>query len=390
MRQNKKDDGPAEYADGGRRDFMKGAATAAGVLGAAGLASALTPTAVSSKSREASQESSASQSAVADCRSSLAFQNSVPESLKVVSQYFQALSERNIDGMAQLLHFPFLTHEGPEAKLVGSREELISSPPPSMNVTAKGDSKIMPGAYDILDFVQMHIYCPVGAGLTLEYSRFDPRGAKIFSCHGLYGVTNNDGKWGIEWVSTIFKPANQVGRDQAYNDPILNTALHENHRDHVMARKYNDLPELRQTVFDPYPHGSLSLGPSIVRDADGKTRQEYRVEGVKTRLRYSSGDTQEEMGKQTFGQTQFAKSSGEAIGGWALSIETPDTRMLYSSAEKGHFYSGYFRYTEDGSIISEHRYLGALVNWNGHWYGNDISRIIGQVVYHDRSSDVRS
>jgi hypothetical protein len=389
MRQDKGNT-PTEYTDGGRRDFMKGAATAAGVLGAAGLASAWTPSAAPLETREPSPQSDTSPSGVADCRSSVAFQNSVPESLKVVSQYFQALSERNIDGMAQLMHFPFLTHEGPEAKLVRTPAELISSPPPSMNVTGKGDSKIMAGAYDILDFVQMHIYCPVGTGLTLEYSRFDPRGTKVFSCHGLYGVTNNDGKWGIEWVSTIFKPANQVGRDQAYNDPILNTALHENHRDHVMARKYNDLPELRQTVFDPYPHGSLSLGPSLVRDAAGKTHQEYLIEGVKTRLRYSSGDTEEEIEKQTFGQAQFAKSSGEAVGGWALSIETPDTRMLYASAEKGHFYSGFFRYTEDGSIISEHRYLGALVNWNGHWYGNDISRIIGQVVYHDRSNDLRS
>jgi hypothetical protein len=389
MKQNK-GDAPSEHADSGRRDFMRGAATAAGVLGATRLASALTPPVVPLQPREPAQEAATPESGVADCRSPLAFQNSLPESVKVVSEYFQALSERNINGMADLMHFPFLTHEGPEAKLVRTREELISSPPLSMNVTGKGDSKIVAGAYDILDYVQTYIYSPVGAGLTLEYTRFDRRGAKIFSCHGLYGVTNNDGKWGIEWVSTIFKPANQVGRDTWYNDPILNTAIHENHRDHVMARKYNDLAELRQTVFDPYPHGSLSLGPTAVRDASGKAHQEYRVEGVKTRLRYSSGDTQEEMEKQTFGQAQFARSSGEAIGGWALSIETPDTRMLYASAEKGHFYSGYFRYTEDGSIISEHRYLGTLVNWKGHWYGNDISRVIGQVTYHDRSNDLPS
>jgi hypothetical protein len=378
------------YANNGRRDFMKGAATAAGMLGAVGFASALAPPAdASPQTPQTSQDRSQSQG-VTDCRSPQAFQSSVPESLKLLSQYFQALSERNLDGMAELMHYPFLTHEGPEAQLVQSREQFISSPPLSMNVTGKGNSKIMPGAYDILDFVQMHIYSPVGAGLSMEYSRFDPRGTRIFSCHGLYGITNNDGKWGIEWVSTIFKPANQVGRDQLYNYPILDAALHENHRDHVMARMYDDLSELRESVFDPFPHGSVSLGPSIVRDASGRTRQEYRIEGVKTRLRYSKGDSREEMDKQSFGQTQFARTSGAGVGAWALSIEVPDTRMLYASAEKGHFYSGYYRYTEDGSIISEHRYLGALVNWNGHWYGNDISRIIGQVDYHDRSNDVHS
>jgi len=389
MKEKSTDRGEGQ-TNNGRRDFVKGVTTA-GLLGAVGIASTLTASAeASSKVPQSPEDRSRSRSGIIDCRSPLAFQDSVPASLKILSQYFQALSDRKLDGMAELMHFPFLAHEGPEAQLVQSREELISSPPRSMNVSGKGPSKIAPGAYDILDFIQMHIYSPVGAGLSLEYSRFAPNGTKIFSCHGLYGVTNNDGKWGIEWVSTIFKPANQVGRDQWYNYPILNTALHENHRDHVMARRYNDLPELRQTVFDPFPHGSLSLGPSVVRDATGKTRQEYRTEGVMSRLRYSTGDTQEEMDKQTFGQAQFSRTSGESVGGWALSIETPDTRMLYASAEKGHFYSGYYRYTEDGSIISEHRYLGALVNWKGKWYGNDISRIIGQVVYQDRSNDTRS
>jgi len=389
MKQKSTDEGEWQ-TNNGRRDFVKGVTTA-GLLGAVGIASTLTGQAdASSNVPQSPGGRSRSRGGVMDCRSPLSFQDSVPNSLKILSQYFQALSERKLDGMAELMHFPFLTHEGPEAQLVHNRGELISSPPRSMNVTAKGRSKIAPGAYDILDFIQMHIYSPVGAGLSLEYSRFAPNGTKIFSCHGLYGVTNNDGKWGIEWVSTIFKPANQVGRDQSYNYPILNTAIHESHRNHVMARKYDDLSELRQSVFDPFPHGSLSLGPSVVRDATGKPRQEYRIEGVTSRLRYSNGDTQAEMDKQTFGQAQFSKTSGEDVGGWALSIEIPDTRMLYASAEKGHFYSGYYRYTEDGSIISEHRYLGALVNWKGKWYGNDISRIIGQVVYQDRSNDIRS
>jgi hypothetical protein len=382
----KNSDTPDGHAENSRREFMKGA-TAAGLLGAAGLASAL---AAPGASPNAQENSGQPQADATDSRSTRSFRDSVPQSTKMLSQYFQALSERNLDGMAQLVHFPFLTHEGPQAQLVENHEQLISSPPLSMNVTGKGNSKIVPGAFDILDSVQVHIFSPVGAGASLEYSRFDPRGHKIFSCHGLYGITNNDGKWGIEWMSTIFKPANQVGRDQSYNDPIISTAIHENHRDHVMARKFNNLPELRQSVFDPYPHGSLSLGPTPVRDATGRVKREYQIEGVKTRLRYSKGDTQEEMDKQTFGEAQFAKNSGASVGGWALSIEIPETRVLYASAEKGHFYSGYYRYTEDGTVISEYRYVGALVNWEGRWYGNDISRTIGQVLYHDRSYDVRS
>lgn len=376
-------------ANSGRREFMK-SATAAGFLGATGLASALAAPDPLSAGQQSPQHPRQSQADVTDSRATSSFQNSIPESMKILSQYFQALSERNLDGMAQLMHFPFLTHEGPQAQLVENREQLISTPPLSMNVSGKGASKIAPGAYDILDSVQVHIYSPVGTGASLEYSRFDPHGNKVFSCHGLYGITNNDGKWGVEWASTIFKPADQDGRDQSYNYRIISTALHESHRNHVMARKYHNLPELRQSVFDPYPHGSLSLGPTLVHDATGKAKREYRIEGVKTRLRYSKGDTQEEMDKQTFGEAQFAKTSGAEVGGWALSIEIPQTRVLYASAEKGHFYSGYFRYTEDGTVISEYRYLGALVNWDGRWYGNDISRTIGQILYHDRSNDIHS
>jgi hypothetical protein len=246
-----------------------------------------------------------------------------------------------------------------------------------MNVTGKGESKLKPGAFDILDSIQSHVYGPVGAGLSLQYSRFEPNGNKIFECHGLYAVTNNDGKWGIEWASTIFKPANQVGRDEWYNYPIINYALHESHRDHVMARKYGYLVDLRRTVFDPYPHASVSVSG-------------LRVKGIKSRLRFSPGDTEAERDKQDYGQANFADRAGGGFGKWALSIETPDTRMLYASAEKGHFTSGFYRYTEDGTVISDQRYMGALVNRKGVWYGNDTSRVINGMSYRHHVNDANS
>jgi hypothetical protein len=376
-----------------RRNFVKGAA---GLLGIVGMSSALGQPATAGPAAPAPESQAGNPAAFPrgggppDCRATASFQSSIPEATKVLTQYFAALSDRNLDGMSQQLHYPFVTYEGRDGVLVETREQLISNPPLSMNVTGKGGSKLKPGAYDILDSIQAHVFSPVGAGLSLQYNRFDRAGSLILTCHGLYGITNNDGKWGIEWMSTIFKPANQIGRDDSYNDLIIDSALHENHRDHVMARKSGDLPELRRTVMDPYPHGSVSLGPSPVPGAPPGTPPEYRSDGIKSRLRYSKGDTQEEMARQNFGQGQFSANSGGSLGNWSLSIETPDTGVLFASAEKGHFRSGYFRYTEDGSIISEHRYIGALVNWKGNWYGNDISRIVGQVVYHDRTKDIPS
>jgi hypothetical protein len=132
--------------------------------------------------------------------------------------------------------------------------------------------------------------------------------------------------------------------------------------------------DLRRTVFDPYPHATVAITG-------------LKVKGVKSRLNFSKGDTQEEIDKQTWGQNTFATTSGAGVGTWALSIETPETRMIYSSAEKGHFYSGYYRYTQDGTVISEHRYMGSLLNRKGTWYGNDITRVIGHTVYLDHTND---
>lgn len=372
-----------------RREFMKGVAVA-GLVGGVALPAAVAQAASPSQADEDPKPiPDMKTGAQVDGRFSVSHQKSVPQSMRVVSEYFTALSERNLDGMAQMMQYPFVSYEGPDAVLIESADKLMSAPPPSMNVTGKGDHRIQPGSYDILDNIQLHVYSPVGTGLSLEYSRFDKNGNKLFACHGLYGITNNDGKWGIEYMSTIFKPANQVARDDWYNFPLGNAGLHESHRDHVMARRYNDLPELRKTVYDPYPHGSLWIGTSNSPNAaKGKPMDDYKIKGVKSRLRFSTGDTEQEINKQNYGQNQFSNISGGRVGIWTLSIETPDTRVIYASAEKAHFYAGYYRYTADGAVISEHRYIGALVNRKDVWLGNDITRIVGHVVYQDRSNDV--
>ena len=383
-----------------RRNFLGGTA-ASGLLSALSLEPGMAVAAAQQPQESEAVDPQAPPTlrpkAEVDGRFTVSHKESVPRSLRLISEYFAALSQRDLGSMADLMHYPFMTHEGPEAMLIETKDQLLAAPPLSMNVTGKGDSKIKPGAYDILDSIQVHIYSPVGAGLTMQYSRFDPTGEKLLECHGMYGITNNDGKWGIEWASTIFKPANQVQRDDWYNFPIANYAMHESHRDHVMARRYTDNVELRRTVFDPYPHGSLSLGGSGTNSANaraGKPMDDYKIVGVKNRLRFSKGDTpmpeQQVNQMSSASMNRFATESGAGVGVWALSIETPDTRTLYSSAEKAHFYCGYFRYTQDGSIISEKRYLCALVNWKGTWYGNDTSRVVGHVMYQDRTNDLAS
>ncbi len=99
---------------------------------------------------------------------------------------------------------------------------------------------------------------------------------------------------------------------------------------------------------------------------------DFPIKGVKSRVRFSKGDNPtppEQVQRQgDASMSRFATESGAGVGVWALSIETPDTRMsLFVGTGKGTFLRrGYYRYTQGmAPIISEKRYLGALVNPQG-------------------------
>lgn len=372
-----------------RRDFMKGAAVA-GVIGAAGLmasSGAQAQTAQQSDDEDPQKPAGIRPEGSFDCRFPISYNRSVPEGMRILTQYFQAMSERNLDGMIDLIHFPFVTYEGPFAYKIDSPDQLRSNPPLSMNVSGKGPNLIKKGSYDMLSNMQMHMFNPIGAGFTMLFDRYTPDGNRIFQCHGIYGITNNDGKWGIEFFSTIFKAANQVGRDDDYTLSSVDRALHDNHRDKVMSRREADLPMVRKMVIDPFAHGSVWIGGSTVPGQQGNPMEPYKIKGVKSRLRFSDGDTDEFMAKQNYNQANFRKVSGAGVGLWANSVEIPETRALYASPTKGHYYSGYYRYTENGTVISEHRYLGCEICRKGVWYGHDIATTFGQVLYHDWTND---
>jgi len=50
--------------------------------------------------------------ALLDARFPMTYKTSVPEGVKVMTAYFAALSERDLKGMAETLHFPFASYEG--------------------------------------------------------------------------------------------------------------------------------------------------------------------------------------------------------------------------------------------------------------------------------------
>ena len=86
-----------------------------------------------------------------DSRFPVYFQTPVAQAMKYLTDYFAAFVNRDLDGVASTLHFPYATYEGIEPIVYESAREFVASPPPSLTVTEK-DLLIIssPGVYDLV------------------------------------------------------------------------------------------------------------------------------------------------------------------------------------------------------------------------------------------------
>ena len=81
-------------------------------------------------------------SARLDSRFPVSFAKPVSEGLRLVTEYFTALNQRDVEGIARTLHFPFAIYEDIEPVVVQTAAEFVAAPPPSFNATGKGKSRI--------------------------------------------------------------------------------------------------------------------------------------------------------------------------------------------------------------------------------------------------------
>ena len=146
-----------------------------------------------------------------DSRFPVSFAETVGNGLRLVAEYFTALSQRDLQALSRTLHFPFAIYEDIEPIVVASAADFTASPPPSLNGTGKGKTRIKTGSYDLLESINVHLYCPVGGVFSLSFTRYTPDGHKLLACDGIYSVTNNDGRWGIQLASTIVHEADFLG-----------------------------------------------------------------------------------------------------------------------------------------------------------------------------------
>lgn len=319
-----------------------------------------------------------------DARFPISYQTSVPEAMRVMIEYFTALSQRSISGMANALHFPFALYEDVDPVIVNSKYALQKNPPASINVTGKGETEVMAGSYDLLETLELQTFSPVGAVVTMSFMRYTPDGHKLARCDGLYVITNNDGKWAIELFSTIFHPSDYL--NTRYKE--AENAAYVRSRD-VMLGYYNrDQAMLNRGRLPGKSAGLRIYGP---RERAGNARNNiplagYRYKEIKSRLRVTEMN-QEDIDASDNNFDQFADWAGGGIGEWAYSLGLPEVRVLHATVNKAHTMGGYIRYVADHEMVSETRSPGIIVYRNGKWgTGGGPGNMM---LHHDRSNSER-
>jgi len=380
-----------------RRDFIKSAA-AASLLGAAGAVSTLGQPAPSAQQSETAEPAlkpppGLSPRGIPDLRFPICYKESVPAAVGVMTQYFAALGQRDLKRMAEMLHFPFGTFERTEAVVIHSPDELIAHAPASMNMTehperfTDHDGYLKPGCYDVLDGIEIFNSNPAAVNLSLNYNRYSTEGYKLLRCEGIYCVTNNDGKWAIQAMSTIFTPAHML--HVSYNDSIA--AARRLRQDHCLAYMNQDA----QAVWGPIRQLGLNLGVEaggasweIAAEGNYAALERLRIKGVKSRL--TTQNYTQEMLDNTKVDFAAYRALWPQLGlgnwGWDLADGAPGGRIVHASFEKVHAFQGASRYTTSGEYINDSVEMDVITYKKSRW---GIAGLFGYMTTHDRANDVR-
>jgi len=398
-------------ANPNRRRFIKGAA-AAGLLGALNSSPATNESAQAAPLADEPQTSPAlGPTGLLDQRYPVSYQTSIPAAVKVITDYFAALSQRDLKGMAELCHFPFATFEGTTIVVVNSMDELLSSSPPaSMNTAVTGErwanhgSYMASRCYDIFGGLEILNSNPVCANLSLVYNRYNAAGHITLQCQGIYVVTNNDGKWGIELMSTIFTPGDLIGK--VYNETI--EAGLRGRITHDIGPNTNDSDA---DLYD-YQYGrnaTVSVGGGGffgVRGANEDPMASFRTEGVKSRLRVrevkagspspdASLNVEQSGGKAdnpadvekykddwSWYRAMF-KRTGLGEVGLVFGI-LPYSRVIHAGVDKAHVFTGITRYTPAGEAINSEAEIDVVTWKKGRW---GVASTGARVMMQDRAND---
>jgi hypothetical protein len=381
-----------------RRGFVKTMA-AAGLLDAA--ATALAP-ANSAEAGQVPAENPATPQGLGrmgmlDSRFPITYETCVPTAVGVLTDYFTALSQRSLKGIADTLHFPFGTYEGTDAVIVETADDLIAHAPPSMNMTESPerytdhDGYLKPGSYDVFDGIEVFNADPARVNLSLHYNRYGRDGKKLLRCEGIYCITNNDGRWAIQLASTIFTPSGMIG--VIYPDTIA--ACARLRQDHCLAFQVNDGNVFTRTR-QAGNQASISDGNFALMQNNaiaGRPMDVYHTKGVKSRLVVT--EVTDESLQRPNTNPDFSRATremyaqiGHGIQWGFASGNPPPSRVVHATVDKAHMYSGITRFTPSGEEINTTMELDVVTYKKGHWGIVGSPLTFAYVVTHDRVNDL--
>jgi hypothetical protein len=348
------------------------------------------------------------------------YEESVPEAMRVLTQHFKALSQRDLKALSLTMQYPFASYEGTDPVIVQTSDELIAKAPPSMNISTMPerftdhDGYVKEGSYDVIGGMEVFNSDNARVNLALTYDRYGKDGKRLLRCDGIYCVTNNDGKWGIQLMSTIFTPSDMVGT--VYDDTIAACArLRE---DHCLAFQVNDGQDLARTGQFGKLAAMADVNYSLLQNnaIKGDPMATYKVKGVKTRLVTRDvtmesqlgpgprpiddnlnypGTPQQRGGGNGGGNGDFSKSArdlyariGHGIKWGFVSGAPVGHRVVHHNMMKAHMYSGVTRFTPWGEEINTTFELDVVTYKKSHWGVPGAPLTFAYITTHDRVNDL--
>lgn len=370
----------------GRRDFIK--ASTAGLVGVASVALAAAPAKAQASGvvEDPKRPAGLGPKAMLDSRFPVMWEDSVPNGVRVLTQFFKALNQRDMQALAATLQFPFGTYEGVKGRIVKSREELLKSPPPSLSMTmtpqrfTDHDGYMKKGAYDVFLGMEVLNWTPVYCCMSMTYDRYDERGMRLLRCEGVYNVTNNNGKWGIELMSTIFTPDSMVG--VVFEDSIQQAM--RTRRNHTLGMNFEP-PDEVTNAFSVQPIGpwyTIRTGDAraVYAAPFGQAMEVYKIKGVQSRLR--SHDTYTLPLPTPEERTKVYGS--HPVGALGFGQNTPQMRVIHASVDKVHLVGGVQRFNATGEVLSHDIDVQVITQREGRW-GNQGT--MAHTCLQDRASD---
>jgi hypothetical protein len=335
-----------------------------------------------------------------DNRFRITYERSIPAAITVLTQHFAALSERNLAGIADTLHFPFAVHEQFTIRMpvvVRTRDQFMASPPASVGTTLKPvrfspqDSWLRPGLYDVLVGLEVLQFNPVMCNAAMTYDRYDENGKLVHRCEGVYLVSNNDGKWAIQVFSTIFTPAQDIGVQW----PDAMAVAFRPRMNHVLGIWDDDgtiLPGL--AAHNTYPRVSVAGGgvAAITSNAVNDPMRPFATKGVTTRLRIQDAapppqpprpTTEPRRTRWDSVQDGFQEINKGERGGSTTKMR--DARVLHHNSNKIHLVSGVERWNTSGEELSVTTQVQVVSYKKGIW-ARDID--FGYFDTHARINDI--